>query len=720
MKIFHCINKITESIQTAAGRFRPARSGTVAVIFGLAFLPLMLMMGVAVDFGRAATTKSRLQAAADSAVLAAGARSSATQSVRRQVAQNLVAANLGPTLNGQTVQVIALPAPVAPATAGVCPASSGLTVCVSETEPSAGTYQVRVNASIQTTVMKIAHIDSLSLSANSEAKNIGVSSDQPLEIALALDNTGSMKDDMPSLISAAKNLAQTVMGASSGGAVKVSVVPYVAAVNPGLTDLSMVDTAANAPFTGDWFKGGWIAYHYNCPMNWGSGGGSGGAGGGGSGDANDLIELLNPFRRIARELFGVASAHAADVTPNTIAPLTLQDMTSTAKTNPGNNKKTYKVPVGFGASWNTGTDSGRCDWLTNPSIVSNYELFNRVRNTSGGAVAWKGCVEARASKAELDSVYGANAAHKDYDVTDEAPSAANTKSLFTPYFAPDEPDYSVLRWAYVAPGPYVAANQGFHNNYQSDGSIPSSGANPSASNWGWTLETGGWSGENILKYNGATNSAIITETGGGRTYGPNAGCPDPVLRLTNNQSQVVSKIDALTYWDNGGTIVSEGLMWAWRTLSPNAPYADGKAYGTTGLKKVIVLMTDGVNMLNDNGDRANTRDTSHISEYSAYGYLGSDRLYWNNNVQTFAQATTHLDNRLTTACANAKASGVKIYTVLFSAYLTAAQKTASEALLGSCASQASYAYSASDASGLNTAFSNIASSAVASPLHLTK
>lgn len=37
---------------------------------------------------------------------------------------------------------------------------------------------------------------------------------------------------------------------------------------------------------------------------------------------------------------------------------------------------------------------------------------------------------------------------------------------------------------------------------------------------------------------------------------------------------VVNKIENLNFWQSGGAIVSEGLMWAWRTLSPNAPFAD--------------------------------------------------------------------------------------------------------------------------------------------------
>ena len=680
---------------TTARQLRSDRSGSVGVIFGLAIIPLFLVMGVAVDLGRATMLKSRLQAAADAAVLSVGSKASLTQSQRQNLAENQALANLGPS-------------------------AKGLGVRVTETEPSAGAYKVKVTATLPMTVMKIAHINSLNVAASAEAETIGVGVGNPLEMALALDSTGSMSNDMPALKAAARSLVATVMDAAINGNVKVSVVPYVAVVNPGLTNLTMVDTTAQSPWTGDWFRNAWIAYNAGCVQNWGSGGG--GSGGGGSGDASDLIEILNPFRRIARELFGISSAFAADVTPNTIPPITVNKWQSTAS--PG---RTYMLPAGFGAApEGSGTSTGGCEWLTNPSTVSPYELFNRVLNTTGAPVAWKGCVEARASGAELSwmktnwSWIPSGSTVQDYDVSEMPPTPSDPSSLFTPYFAPDEPDWSTTSWTTVAAGAYNASAGGFHNNYLSDGTIPSSGSAPSAANWGWTLNDGRWIGPNILTYDRTTRAAIIQETGGQRTYGPNAGCPDPVLRLTNSRGAVNTKIDNLNYWDYGGTIISEGLMWAWRTLSPNAPYGDGVSYAAPRTQKVIVLMTDGVNELNDNNNNATSRTTGNISDYSAYGYMGASRLESANGVSTFDQLTTLLNNRLLAACTNAKAAGVKIYTVLFSANLTAARTTTSTPLLQACASGASYAFNATDATGLNTAFGAIATSVVTSPVHLTK
>jgi Flp pilus assembly protein TadG len=669
------------------------RSGSTAIIFALALLPVLLSLGLAIDYGRLANLKIRLQQAADAAALSAGAKSGLAQTLRQQIAANAVAANVGAI-------------------------ASNINLQVTETEPQAGAYTVNISASLPTAVMKIVHINTMNVNVTATAQTFGVTA--PLEIALALDNTGSMMNNMADLKSAAKTLVQSVMSAGTNGVVRVSVVPYVAAVNPGLTDMSMVDTAAGSPWNGNWYVWTWLTQGSGCTPNWGSSGSSPGAGPGGTGDANDLIEMISPFRRIAQELFGVASAHAASsgITPNTIPPLFTYSWKSPQT------GITYKVPNGFLTVSKNGASTGGCEWLQNPGpgSISNYDLFSRVIDKNNKAVAWKGCVEARPTKADLplyNSYYGTSfSASQDYDVTDTPPTAGDPLSKFVPYFWPDEPDFSPFTWSTVSAGAYSATTQGFHNNYLYDGAIPN--------NWGWAaLSYPAWNaGQFLLKYDGTTKAAIIQETpdNAGYTYGPNAGCPDPVVRLTNNQGQVISAISTLNYWMSGGTAISEGLMWAWRTLSPNAPYSDGQPYNAPGVKKVIVLMTDGVNELIDNGNNSTTINTLNVSDYSAYGYLGGNRLWYANNVQTYAAAATYLDNRLAAACTNAKAAGIKIYTVMFNhaGFLTAAQQNHVTSLLQQCASQPTYAYLATDATSLTNAFSAIANSATAAPLHLTK
>ncbi len=43
------------------------------------------------------------------------------------------------------------------------------------------------------------------------------------------------------------------------------------------------------------------------------------------------------------------------------------------------------------------------------------------------------------------------------------------------------------------------------------------------------------------------------------------------------------------------TSIGEGAAWGWRTLSPGAPFTEGRPYGAEENQKVLVLMTDGQN-----------------------------------------------------------------------------------------------------------------------------
>ena len=701
--------KLTNLLASTA-RFRDDSRGNLSVIFSVVAIPALALVGASIDYTRSTGVISQAQAAADAAVLAAGAQAGATQAARQTIATS--------TANGYFG-------------AG----ASKLNMTITETDVSPGLYEVTITGSMPTIVSKVLGKSRMQFSVTSRATTNGVSDSKPLEMALALDNTGSMSANMADLKSAALTLVDTVMG-SGGGAARVSIVPYVAAVNPGLTDAtsvaSYIDTQMANPFNGIWQRGAWLTYGKPCGSPyWGGGGGGGGGGGagsGGTGDARDIIDILKPIRHLAMELFGVSSAHAEDVTPNTVPPLTTKSWKSP------NSGQTYTIPKGFETvtkdKWGA-YSTGGCDWLANPGTVSHYELFKRVKNPAGGTVSWKGCVEARLSKKEqqwVNSHWGWGlSASKDYDISEDAPVAGDTASLYVPYFAPDEPDYSPYTWAYVAPGAYSAANKGFHNNYLKDGGKLSSTDQGSIPNsWNWKqLGQFDWSGgQYLLKYDGTTNADIIQETpdANGYTYGPNMGCPDPILRLTNVKADVTAKINNLKYWQSGGTIISEGLAWAWRTLSPNKPFADGKAYATTGLQKVIVLMTDGVNELIDNANNASGYNSAHVSDYSSYGYLGGARLWSVNNIQTYSGFQTHLDNRVKDACTAAKNAGVIIYTVTFShtGYLTSSQQAAAQNLMRNCASKTTYSYVATDSATLQSAFSAIAVSATSGTLRLVK
>ncbi len=127
-----------------AGTFRQSRSGSVAVIFALAAVPVLASIGAALDLASASILKSRLQHAVDEAALVAARNASLTQAARQQLAQSSVMTNMGTAVNG-------------------------MSLTISETEPSSGLYQVNGTLTVPTTVMKVVNINSTTVSAKATA-----------------------------------------------------------------------------------------------------------------------------------------------------------------------------------------------------------------------------------------------------------------------------------------------------------------------------------------------------------------------------------------------------------------------------------------------------------------------------------------------------------------------------------------------------------------------
>ncbi|MBL8588790.1 MAG: pilus assembly protein [Methylobacteriaceae bacterium] len=628
--------------RAAGRRLADNERGNVGMLFALSLLPLIGVVGAAVDYSRGSSASVQLKGATDSAALAAAQKIGAAYSRADREAAALAAINSN--IAGSTlIQTFNLR--VRDTNANGVPG-----------------VEVQADALVETSFMKVFGQSRMTVSARAESI-AGVGNN--VEIALVLDTTGSMVNDMPALRQSARSFVETVFSVSNNANVKMSVVPYVAAVNIGPNiNPAMLDTNVNSAFHGqnhNWRDFGYLA-GCNPDPNAPPGNGGGGwtpppdPGSPGGQDRTGALtpEVFDPVakaRRFAAELFGVKAARA-DVTPNTIAPV------STTTYSPGapyvQNGESAQLPQGFLVYY-------RC-WLTNPGKVSHFDLLRRMPGAR-----WKGCVEARPEP---------------YDLTDAPPSAADANSLFVPYFAPDE--------TYVET---AGGNIPYNNDYLSDfhGAYAANNGVPP----GWTHEWEWGRLSNILKYDGV-NRPDIQEQGNRVTKGPNAACPDEVLPLTSNRAQILNRIDSLSYWPGGGTISSEGVMWGWRSLSPNAPFALGAPYGGT-TKKYMVLMSDGMNSLVAN--RPNS-STTLLSEYTAYGYLTAGRM----NGTTFPASEVFLNDRLARACANAKAQGITIFTILFRETDATARQ-----LLRNCASRPEQALLANNGAQLATAFQTIAS-----------
>lgn len=113
--------------------------------------------------------------------------------------------------------------------------------------------------------------------------------------------------------------------------------------------------------------------------------------------------------------------------------------------------------------------------------------------------------------------------------------------------------------------------------------------------------------------------------------------------------------------NSSGTNVAQGLVWAWRVLSPDAPFEEGVEYKDTEVQKVLVLLSDGRNQIVSGGRR---EDRITQSDYSSFGYLADGRLGY-DRAEDFERAERTVDEKVARVCENIKAKGIRLYTILF-------------------------------------------------------
>jgi Mg-chelatase subunit ChlD len=150
-----------------------------------------------------------------------------------------------------------------------------------------------------------------------------------------------------------------------------------------------------------------------------------------------------------------------------------------------------------------------------------------------------------------------------------------------------------------------------------------------------------------------------------------AWCGTEILRLTKERSEIDDKISSIVA--GGETYIPAGLLWGWRAISPDAPFADGTAYtGSNVAKKAMVLMTDG----------ANTKSPNY-PDHEGYDANKANQL-------------------MAETCAAIKAQKITLYTVAFNVTDQAAKDR-----LSACASSPAQFFDAPSASQLSAAFQKI-------------
>lgn len=609
-------------------RFATSRGGNIAMLWGLLGAALIAFVGVTVDFTRAQALRAQMQNAADGAALVAERTSNLTDAQRTAAARAFFDQSLGAHQ----------------------PVDGAITFSV--TPVTGGGHRVDASGIFDNGLSLVAPL--LNHGHGGSNWTISVSAEAvaqvspPIEVALALDNTGSMVNDMQALRSASTNLANTLynLAANDPTAIKISVVPFVAQVNVGSANTGMIDTTGLSPQNGVMLAGRYLGWRANS-----------------NGQANGTCTNATSY-------------------PATYGGIAVRWI---------NGKSTYPTP------FNT---VGRC-YAFSPQSVNMYTLFSNLPTNA----RWGGCVEARLPP---------------YDIQDTPPGSTQPATLFTPYFALDEGgDVSGPDNNWITNTTYDRAETGL------GATTPVWTGYNTPSNYARTLS--------VYKYRSGVSVSVSTGSNG---VGPNRGCPTPIVPLTNysNRNTVLNAISNLNYWNGGGTNQIEGLAWAWRVLSPGAPFTEGRPYHDPNdpVRKVIVLFTDGDNT------SLNSSDNALESDYAGFSYRSLWRTYQNMQVPTVSGSSvtwgpaiptslqrtitgppslngnatndtnalvTYMNARQRLLCDNIKAVGIEIYTVGF----RISAGGVADNLLQYCATDTSHFYHADSQSELAAAFTSIGS-----------
>ena len=162
---------------------------------------------------------------------------------------------------------------------------------------------------------------------------------------------------------------------------------------------------------------------------------------------------------------------------------------------------------------------------------------------------------------------------------------------------------------------------------------------------------------------------------------PHYACPrDEIVPLTADRRTVEQAIANLGIWGGGGTMTHLGVVWGRRLLASEWRDAWGLLPGERdepGRKRVLVLLTDGMNDAHDNPrsypgiyHHGMVSQVQYTSQYTGFGRAGSGRI--RNGYRTgtrledvSSQSQEHdvLDAILLESCERAKDDGIIVFTV---------------------------------------------------------
>lgn len=704
------------------------RRGNIAVLTGLCLLPVVGIVGLAVDTARAYAVRTQLQQALDAAALAGG-RLFSTPDRDAQI-QGYFDANMRDMRYGATVSPLTINA-----------------------DPVTGTLTVTATATLPVIFARVLGYNTLDVGADVEV----IRNETTLEVALVIDTTGSMDETDDSgahKMTAAKDAANLLLNILYNNKdededVFLSVVPFVQNVNVGNEYSSWLATGSEAaiPWNSGPYPstGGWRGCMFER-MD---------AGGAMIYDTTDTTPATQKFLPYADTYFGpncpawtagekgmipgmcrmnngsIYSATASGTTGNTAPTHT------TGSASDGTITWQYRRPA---YSSSPGFTPVNCPlWTQNTAVASgDCRMSPPCPNWASGESVTIGACRLNASK-----VYTAT-------------SAGTTGGTAPTHTGGSSVSDGGVQWRYrMASYVGVGASMYYAGSSGTTGTLPpvhtGTGA-VSDGNLNWTLWRRLWVSGQATTATDSSSTTVTDQRGnpwylvyrpttsgttsgtvppthtsgsvasGGITWryvskltaqdpsynsqygiGYNSGCGSKLSPLSNNRLTAKAVVDALQPSTNyGGTMTPIGLVWGWRTISPawqglwaNVPAENPYAYDHADNYKAIIILTDGDNrFLSCSGRYCRGSGTP-------FGYLADGRL----GETTEPEAEDALDDKVTAVCQNIRSTGTLIYAVMFD--LPAGSST-TRTLFQNCVGNPARFFDAVDAEDLQTAFQTIA------------
>jgi len=190
-------------------RFRTSEGGNVVFLFALATIPMIGLVGAAIDYSRANSAKAAMQAAIDSTAL---------------MLSKDVSSLSAETLNQKATSIFN--------SLFHRPEVSNLVITPTYSTSSGAQLVLTGSGTVATSFTRVLGQNNLNINVASTVRW----GNSRLRVALVLDNTGSMADDgkITALKTATKNLLTQLQGAAAqNGDVLVSIIPFARTVNVG-------------------------------------------------------------------------------------------------------------------------------------------------------------------------------------------------------------------------------------------------------------------------------------------------------------------------------------------------------------------------------------------------------------------------------------------------------------------------------------------------------